>query len=33
MKKCFFMALAAVMLMTQFADARLFDRLRARTPG
>jgi hypothetical protein len=30
MRKCFLMALVAVMLMSQFAYARLFDRLRAR---
>jgi hypothetical protein len=30
MKKCFFMAVVAVVLMTQFADAGMFARMRAR---
>jgi hypothetical protein len=33
MRKSFFMALVAVILMAQFADARLFDRWRARHAG
>ena len=30
MRKCFIMAFVAVIVMSQFAHARLFDRLRAR---
>ena len=33
MRKSFIMALVAIMLMSQLAHARMFDRLRARRPA